>query len=471
MTTSLNELVCAAIARSWKGETLDALKHFVSVPAKSPAFDANWQEHGYLKQVANDAAEFGRKHFPDALFEVLEEPGRTPCLFFDIPATKTESHQNILFYGHLDKQPETQGWSNGREPFKPVIEGHRLYGRGCADDGYSVYTAFTALAALDESGTGRPRALGIIETCEETGDVDLSYWLQKLAPRCGQVGLVLVLDSEAGDYNRLWVTTSFRGNVVVTANVEVLNHGVHSGSASGIVPETFMIMRELLNRFEDSATGEILDPAFHAEIPTSRLLQLRKTADILRDEYKTNFPWVKGVCARFDSTEENMIAQCWKPQLAVIGVDGLPNVADAGNVMRASTALRLSIRIPPHVNPERALASLKKTLSENVPYNARVSFDKASIGRGWDAAPEQAWFAHSIDEASMALFGKPAAYIADGASIPILSVFEETFTGAQFFVTGVLGPNSNAHGPNEMLDLDYVEKLTCAVAHLVTKMP
>ena len=463
--------VDSLIRSMWRRQTLDALKTFVSLPCKSPAFDAQWEEHRYLHQAAHDAAHWGSQLFPNATFEVVETQGRTPCLFFDIPATNTNSDVSVLFYGHLDKQPETVGWEEGRSAFSPCVEENRLYGRGCADDGYSVYAALTAIHALDSASIARPRAVGIIETCEETGHDDLSYCLTSLASRCGHVSLRCGLDGSAGDYDRLWATTSFRGMVAATLCVEILENGVHSGTASGIVPDSFSLVRQLLDRFENSRTGEILDRAFHTIAPEARIEQLRHTAEVLKDNYKSNFPWVDGAHSRHENTFDNLLAQTWKPQLAVIGAQGLPSLQDAGNVLRPYTALKLSVRVPAHVDAQAALTSMEHTLTQAPPCGSRVKLFDCVASDGWDAKPEQRWFALALEEASIELFGKSAAYIADGASIPILNHFEDVFPSAQFLITGVLGPNSNAHGPNEMLRLDYVEKLTQAIARIVSRVP
>ncbi len=466
-----NTVLSDLIEHHWKDDTLDALIDFVRLPAKSPAFDAEWEAHGFLKAACQKAALWGQKRFPQAKFEVLEAPGRTPCLFFDIPAQGEASQEAAFFYGHLDKQPEATGWTKDRAPFKPVIEDGRLYGRGCADDGYSVYAALTAVKALEEAKLPHPRCCGLIETREESGSEDLPHWLAAVAPRCGKVGLVTVLDSAAGDYERLWITASFRGVVAATMRVKVLRHGMHSGTASGIAPESFMIARELLSRVENCATGEISDPAFNCQIPADRLAQLEAAAQLLADKVTDDFPWAGGTQPRFASVTKNLLAQTWMPQLAVIGAEGLPSLQEAGNVLRPETALRLSIRIPPCVNPEEALQSLKDRLTENVPYGAEVTIENTQASSGWNAPAEAPWFKQAVDEIGRSVFGAPTAYIAEGGSIPILNLFADTFSGAQMCVTGVLGPASNAHGPDEMLDLGYTAKLTTAVAELLRAMP
>ena len=466
-----NSVLETLIERHWEDDTLDALIDFVRLPAKSPAFDADWEMHGFLKAACQKAALWGEKRFPDGKFEVLEAPGKTPCLFFDIPALGNASKQTAFFYGHLDKQPEAAGWTKNRAPFKPVIEDGRLYGRGCADDGYSVYAALTAVKALEEAGLEHPRCCGLIETREESSSEDLPYWLAAVAPRCGKVGLVTVLDSAAGDYERLWITASFRGVVAATLRVKVLNHGVHSGSGSGIVPDSFMIARELLSRVEKSTTGEISDPAFNCDVPPERNTQLKAVAKLLAKTIISDFPWVGTTQPRYKTIARNLLARTWKPQLAVIGAEGLPSIAEAGNVLRAETALRLSIRIPPCVDPEKALASLTEKLTENVPFDATVSIEKTQASAGWNAPAETDWFKKAVADVGHRVFGAPSAFIAEGGSIPILNLFTDSFPAAQMFVTGVLGPASNAHGPDEMLNLPYVAKLTAAVADIVRAMP
>ena len=122
---------------------------------------------------------------------------------------------------------------------------------------------FTAIESLDAQQLPRPRCVGLIETCEESGSFDLPAYLEVLQPRMGQVSLVVCLDSGAGNYDQLWLTTSLRGNITGVLKVEILSEGVHSGDASGLVPSSFRIMRQVLDRLEDSKTGRLLPESFH----------------------------------------------------------------------------------------------------------------------------------------------------------------------------------------------------------------
>ncbi len=451
----------------WSGETLDELCEFVRLPAKSVGFDPEWEKNGYLLEACRRAAQWGKKLFPQAVFEVLSEPGKSPALYFDIAGTNEAVSSSVFFYGHFDKQPEGQGWSCGRKAFEPSLEGDKLYGRGAADDGYNFYAAMTALTAIDRSQTPRPRAVGLFETAEECDSVDFEYWLTKCAGRIGRVSLAVVLDSTCCDYERLWSTVSFRGAVLFTLNVKVLEHGVHSGTASGIVPDSFTIARALLERIEKAQTGEIAAPALNAEIPQERIAQMRQCAQILGDRVAQEFPWAGGTHARSADVFELLVMRGWKPQMAVTGAEGLPALKDAGNVLRSGTRIKCSIRIPPTVDPQATLDWVRSELTRDPIFGCEVTLDPVSAGRGWNAPAQKPWFAQAFDAASRELCGAPAAYCCDGASIPILTLMQDVLGDAQFLVTGVLGPESNAHGPDEMLRLDYARKLTCAVARVI----
>lgn len=470
------------IDRQWDADLVPRLVEYVKVPAKSPAFDASWRAHGYLRQVIDDAAAWCRAQ-PNAgmTVEVVAIEGRTPCLFFDVPATGGRGNERtVLFYGHLDKQPEMTGWRAGLAPWQPVIEGDLLYGRGAADDGYAVYAALTAIAALDAQRVPRPRCVGLIETCEESGSFDLPAYLDLLAPRLGDVALVVGLDSGCGNYEQLWVTTSLRGLAGGVLTVEVLTEGVHSGNASGIVPSSLRIARQLLDRVDDPATGRVLAPEFHAEIPEERMQQARAAAAILGEQVWKQFPWVS--CAHGGDADahaqptttdpfEAILNRTWRPALSVTGAAGLPGIESAGNVLRPMTAFKLSLRLPPTVDAARATSALKTLLESDPPYRARVTFAAEVGATGWNAPPTAPWLAHAADAASRSAFGRDAAWMGEGGTIPFMSMLGAKFPHAQFLITGVLGPKSNAHGPNEFLHIAFAKKLTAAVAQIVAAVP
>jgi acetylornithine deacetylase/succinyl-diaminopimelate desuccinylase-like protein len=476
--------ISATLARRFDEDIIPQLIDYVAVPAKSPAFDASWEAHGHLGQVVRSALQWSQGQLallPGLKLEIIALPGKTPCLFFDLPASPgLGEEKTVLFYGHLDKQPEMSGWRPDLGPWKPVLEGEKLFGRGAADDGYALYAALAILSALDQQAIARPRCVGLIETGEESGSPDLPDYLALLLPRLGAVQLVIGLDSGCANYEQLWVTSSLRGLVGGTLTVEILNEGVHSGMASGLVPSSFRIARQLLNRLDDVNTGQVLIPELQAAIPHDRLLQAEQAGAILGDTVWTQFPWVgcshgEGGHAHAMPTTTNpvegILNRTWRAALSVTGAAGFPQIDSAGNVLRPSTSLKLSMRLPPTVDGERAAAAMKRVLEENSPYHAKVSFSGAHGATGWNAPVTAKWLQRSLEQASLAVFQKPVAYIGEGGTIPFMGMLGEKFPEAQFLITGVLGPHSNAHGPNEFLHIPYVKKLSAAVAAVVATLP
>ncbi len=487
-----SQAVGALVDERWRTSIVPELQRYIAVPAKSPAFDPAWADHGYLDAVLRQAADWVQaQRIPGLQLEILrlqqaDGQPRTPVLFFEIPASAGRdgspapaSGETVLMYGHLDKQPEFNGWRSDLGPWTPKIVDDRLYGRGGADDGYAVYASITAVQALKAQGAAHPRIVGLIETCEESGSHDLLPYVDALKSRLGQVGLVICLDSGAGNYDQLWLTTSLRGVASGVLKVEVLTEGIHSGDASGLVPSSFRIMRQLFDRLEDSASGELLPRAFHAEIPPLRLEQARATAAILGPEVYRRFPWAHHDCggatlfALPTTTDpvEALLRRTWRPTLSVTGADGFPALANAGNVLRPWSAFKLSLRLPPTVDAAQAVQQLKTLLEDNAPYQAKVTFEPEGAATGWDAPATRPWFEQALQAASQAHYGAPCATIGQGGTIPLMNLLSQGFPKAQMMVCGVLGPQSNAHGPNEFLHLPYAQRLTAAVAEVIARMP
>ena len=471
------------VDQAWSQTIVPALQRYIEVPAKSPLFDPQWAEHGHLETVLRMAADWVQaQKVPGLTLEIVRLPGRTPVLMFEVPAThaaNAHSGQTVLMYGHMDKQPEFSGWRADLGPWTPKIEDGRLYGRGGADDGYAVFASIAALQALKAQGVAHPRIVGLIETSEESGSRDLLPYVDALRPRLGDVGLVVCLDSGAGNYDQLWLTSSLRGMISGTLRVQVLTEGVHSGDASGLVPSSFRIMRMVLDRLEDSASGRLLPEAFHCEVPPVRVAQARATAAVLGEQVWRRFPWAHADCGGASTPVlptttdpvEALIQRTWKPTLSVTGAEGLPPLQDAGNVLRPFTAFKLSLRLPPLVDAAQAVQSLKTLLEDNAPYQARVTFEAASAATGWNAPDTADWFAGALEQASLAHFGASVGHIGQGGTIPLMNMLSQGFPTAQMMVCGVLGPRSNAHGPNEFLHLPYAQRLTAAVAEVIARMP
>jgi len=482
MNAPVSHELLGHVSQAWDSDIVSQLSDYIAIPAKSPAFDADWAKHGHIDQVVQRAADWVLAQKVAGLtLEVIRLPGRTPVLFFEVPATRPSNAQSetVLMYGHLDKQPEFSGWRNDLGPWTPKFEDGKLYGRGGADDGYAIYASIAAIQALKAQNTPHPRIVGLIETCEESGSYDLLPYVDALRTRLGNVGLVMCLDSGAGNYDQLWLTTSLRGMASGVLKVEVLSEGVHSGDASGVVPSSFRIMRQVLDRLEDSATGRLLPAQFHVEVPADHLRQAQATAALLGDELYKRFPWAHHDCGgatlvTLPMTQDPLQAllqRTWAPTLSVTGAEGLPAFKDAGNVLRPSTAFKLSLRLPPLVDAAQAVQDLKTLLEDNAPYQAKVTFHAEGSANGWNAPTSAPWFEQALDAASLAHFGAPCATIGQGGTIPLMNMLSQGFPKAQMMVCGVLGPKSNAHGPNEFLHVPFAKKLTAAVAHVIAAMP
>jgi acetylornithine deacetylase/succinyl-diaminopimelate desuccinylase-like protein len=468
------------VTRQWDGDIVRQLTDYIAIPAKSPGFDPQWAEHGFIETVLRNAAQWVEAQKVEGLkLEIVRLPGRTPVLFFEVPATKAGATETILMYGHLDKQPEFTGWRSDLGPWTPKYEDGKLYGRGGADDGYAVYASIAAIQALKAQGKPHARIVGLVETCEESGSYDLLPYVDALHPRLGQVGLVICLDSGAGNYDQLWLTTSLRGLAGGTLKVQILDEGVHSGDASGLVPSSFRIMRQVLDRLEDSKTGRLLPDSFYCEIPAERVEQAKATAAILGEEVYKRFPWAHWDCngsttfALPTTTDplQALINRTWLPTLSVTGAEGLPALQDAGNVLRPYTAFKLSLRLPPLVDAAQAVQELKTLLEDNAPYQAKVTFEGNGAASGWNAPATTPWFEQALNAASLAHFGAPVGYIGQGGTIPLMNMLSAGFPQAQMMVCGVLGPRSNAHGPNEFLHVPYAKRLTASVAEVMARMP
>lgn len=464
--------ISAHVDAVWADDVLPSLMDYIRIPCVSVQFDPDWKANGYLDQaVEHVRAWCAARDIVGLTVDVFELPGRTPLILCEIPAFLPEQHSappgdTVLLYGHCDKQPEMTGWRDDLGPWKPVLENGRLYGRGGADDGYAAYAALLAIESAQRAGLPHARCIVLIEASEESGSPDLPVYIEELAERIGEPSLVICLDGGCLDDRHLWVATSLRGLAAGILRVEVLREGVHSGEASGVVPSTFRIIRQLLDRIEDAETGRVLLPRLHVDIPPDRRAQIEETASEFH--IGDHFPWVHDDVQPMETDPvEQLLAQTWRPTVSYVGAHGLPDVARAGNVLRPHTSLKVSVRLPPTCDPEVALAEVTEALTSDPPYGAKVEFLEAHAGPGWNAPEFAPWLDAALTEASIHAFGEPHRAFGEGGSIPFMGMLGERFPAAQFVVTGALGPGSNAHGPNEFLDVPTARKVTACVSHLL----
>ena len=460
-----HERATALIDATWDDSIIPSLCDYVRIPNKSPLFDPDWAQKGHMDAAVSLMEQWCLQQPVSGMtVDVVRLEGRTPILLVEVDGQGSDP---VLLYGHLDKQPEFSGWADGLSPWEPVIRDGKLYGRGGADDGYAVYSCLTAIRALQEQGLPHARCVILIEACEESGSFDLPHYVEQLEERIGTPSLVICLDAECGNYDQLWCTTSLRGNLTGTLRVDVLQEGVHSGGASGIAPSSFRIARALLSRLEDELSGHILLEELHADIPEARIRQAEAAAGVLGDTVHTRFRWAGSTRPVASDPTELLLNNTWRPTLCVTGAGGLPALMDAGNTLRPRTELKLSLRLSPTTDAAQAAQVVRDTLERDPPHGAAVSFDVEQSLGGWNAPPLAAWLEQSMQTASRNFFGADAMYMGTGGSIPFIGMLGEKFPDAQFLATGVLGPRSNAHGPNEFLHIATGKKLTGCVARVL----
>jgi acetylornithine deacetylase/succinyl-diaminopimelate desuccinylase-like protein len=464
VATTLAERIDAG----WRDDALPTLTTYITVPNVSKTFDADWEASGHMETAVALIRDWcAGRPIAGLTVDVHRLPGLTPLIVCEVaPTDPALAARTVLLYGHLDKQPEMTGWRDGLGPWTPVIEDDRLYGRGGADDGYAAFAAMLAIEAAQAEGIPHARLLVLVEASEESGSPDLPAHIEALADRIGSPELVVCLDSGCLDDERLWVTTSLRGIISSDLTVEVLDAGAHSGQASGVVPSSFRIVRQLLDRIEDSANGRVLVPELHVDIPDNRLQEVARTVDAIPFRPADEFPFAGSTRPMTDDPVEQFLAVSWRPTVSYIAADGFPPFDRAGNVLRPSTTLTLSFRLPPTCDHTAALAAIERTLVADPPNGAIVRFEGESAP-GWNAPAFAPWLTAALDDASTAAFGQPARTFGEGGSIPFMGMLGKRFPAAQFVVTGALVPGSNAHGPNEFLHLPTARRVTECIARLL----
>ena len=457
------------IEKLWNEKVKQTLDDYMSIPNVSPAFDANWKENGYIDKVIFLFEKFANENAPrNSMVKVQQLEGKTPLLVVDVPARNYNGGDVVLIYGHSDKQPPMKNWRDGIEPFAPTYIGDRLFGRGGADDGYAIFSSLLAINYLDENEIDHARIVLIIEASEESGSTDLPAHLEALdssleAP-LGDVSLVVCLDSGCLDYEHLWITQSLRGLLQVNFEVKVLEQGTHSGGAGGIVPSAFHVFRKVLDRIAEPGSGEILLPDLFSPIPDHVLNGAKSTAEILGSVQAHGLPFSNGVLPIYEKVEDQLVANTFKPALEIIGIEGIPDLENAGNVLRDKIKVALSFRLPPDVDPMVAASAVKSELVSDPPFGAQIRIEIDSLASGWAAPKLSEWIQKSFEQSSKVYFGRDYQVMGEGGTIPFMAMLGEKYPKAQFMVTGVLGPESNAHGPNEFLDLPTTFRVTGSVA-------
>ena len=455
--------------RIWEESILPSLSEFIEIHALSPMFEPNWDELGELQATLDLFCSWlDNQGLQGMSYNVHRIANHSPVLLVTIEGTGSGE---VLFYSHLDKQPSRPHlWSEGLHPLKAVRREPFLYGRGSVDDGYGGYLCVTAIRLLQEAGIPHPKATFLIETCEESGSYDLPPYLDELTEDLGNPDLVVVLDSGGPSYEHIWVTEALRGLVAGNLSVRVSHEGVHSGMSGGAIPSSFRIQRMLLDRIENSQTGEVLIPEMHVDISDNIMQQATALAEVLGDELWSSLPTVETLESQSKDASEMLLDINWRPALSVIGADGIPSVQSAGNVLRTNTDLKISFRIPPGVNAEEVQDVVKQILEENPPYGAEVTYNPTEPADGFHAPPLHEGIASALESTSLHLTGKPPMSTWIGGTIPFMAMIQNKYPNACFLCTGSSGPGNNAHGPDEKLHIPHSKRVNVALAAAIAAL-
>ncbi|CAI2368334.1 unnamed protein product [Moneuplotes crassus] len=446
---------------------LDPISEFIKVPNLTPSFDPEFQTNGLIEQAIDNVKGYAESmDIPGLKFHVHNEEGRAPMALIEIPGN---GKKNIMVYGHLDKQPHMEGWTEGTGPTTPTIIGDKLYGRGSTDDGYVSFATLTAVKNILDQGQEIPRIVLVLEAEEESGSKDLVYLLEKCKDIIKTPDVCLCCDSGALDYKTLWLTSSLRGSMGMNVKVSIAKDAFHSGICGGAMPETFRIANNLLDRLEDPITKRM--EKFEVEIEDRFKEEAKNIVGLVGTDLYKDFKLLEGCRPiHHDNLEEMYLNINWRPALAVCGADGLPTLSKAGNVVRASTSLRLKIRLPPSLDAKEMCDEVVKTLSEDVPFGAKIEFDDVSSGSGWVMKDLKEETSKAIHESSEEFYEKKAGLYGIGGSIPFLKTLEGIYPETEILAMGVGGNDCNIHAPDETLDIPYMKKFIPTLSHILAKM-
>eukprot|EP00930_Biecheleria_cincta_P001434 TRINITY_DN102578_c0_g1_i1.p1 TRINITY_DN102578_c0_g1~~TRINITY_DN102578_c0_g1_i1.p1 ORF type:complete len:509 (+),score=102.59 TRINITY_DN102578_c0_g1_i1:153-1679(+) len=458
------------VEEEWNA-AMPVLQDFVRIPNLTPLRDADWETNGLLDKATDHVANWVKAQNLDrCTVEIFKDEGNSPFLFIEVGGTpgSPKAASTILMYGHLDKQPHGEGWDEDAGPTAAVIKDGKLFGRGAGDDGYAVFSCIIALKALQRQGVAHPRTVILAECSEESGSMHLSHYVQKLDGRIGTPSAVYCLDAGVEDYNRFWLNTSLRGALAATLEVSISSIAQHSGTAGGIVPDVHRIMRQLLARIEDVNTGRMLLPDFFTKIPVERQAEMKAASEALGyPQTSRKIPFLPGCHPVVDDAFQLYRANSWEPSMAVIGSEGIPGFASASPILATSHKIMLAVRLPPMVDPEIAAAAMKSVLERDPPCGAKVCVDFKFKVKGFHAGEVKPNLEKAMNQASEQIFGKPPGSFGCGGTIPLMNILQEMFPDASLIVSGILGPGSNEHGPNESMPIEYAKKFTACVSMIM----
>ena len=463
------------VQKEFDTNTLKGIEGFIRIPNVSPDYDSKWETNGLCEKAANFLCDYGKAlNIKGVHFEIIKDPGYTPFIFVEIEPSSPDIKKTIALYAHLDKMPplDEKLWTEGRLPYEPKIIKDYLYGRGAADDGYASFSILSTIKTIQDLKLPHGKIFCLFEMDEESSGDHILYYVKKLYEKIKGIDMLICSDCGCADYERFWLTASLRGIVCLNLKVEMLKEGIHSGDGGGVVPDTFRIMRILLNRIENQATGKMaeeLDPP----IPPESLKEAEESYKLIMEKKLPTIKFVENgkhqAANEKNPLLEAYLNRSWRSCMTITGCEGLPSIEKAGNVLRPDTTLKVSIRIPPHLNMDKAKEFVIKSFTENPPYNAKITISGFDLGEGVYLKPLSKELNKIIDDSSNAFFGKNALMLHDGGSIPFLAHFMKLFPKAEIIGTGAAGNNSNEHSPNEALNLTYTKQYLAALVYVISE--
>ncbi|HHU09522.1 MAG TPA: dipeptidase [Intrasporangiaceae bacterium] len=383
--------------------------------------------------------------------EIVREGGR-PAVIGHRPGPP--GAPTVMLYAHHDVQPTGDEADWDSPPFEPTLRDGRLYGRGAADDKAGI---MAHVAALRAHGDDLPVGVTVfVEGEEEIGSDSLPAILERHGEKLRADAIVLA-DSTNWAIGEPALTTTLRGMIRVVVTVSTLDHGIHSGMFGGAVPDALMALVRVLASLHDDAGNlavEGLNSGHAADLEFSEE-RLRQESGLL-DGVRT-------------IGSDSLLSRMWtKPSATIIGIDA-PSVETASNTLVPTARAKVSVRIAPDQDDERAFELVKDHLLANVPWGARVEVELEERGLGFAANAEG-----PIYEQARAAFtdawGVAPVDIGVGGSIPFVAAFAEQFPDAAILVTGVEDPDTRAHGANESLHLGEFERVCVAEAILLARL-
>jgi acetylornithine deacetylase/succinyl-diaminopimelate desuccinylase-like protein len=400
--------------------------------------------------------------------QLLEIDGAPPAVYADWLHAGAE-RPTVLLYAHHDVQPsgEESAWSS--PPFAPTERGGRLYGRGAADDKAGVMVHTAAIDAwLTTRGELPVNVKVVVEGEEETGSEHLAAFLEANRDRLDADVMVLT-DSVNWKVGVPAVTYLLRGLVDAEVTVRGLDHALHSGIYGGPVPDPVTGLVKLLASMTDEH-GAVVIPGFSDDVrqPTDAERGRLEALEFDEATFRREAGLLEGVELVGDPSA-SVLERLWmRPTAAIIGIDA-PGVAGSSNTLSPQASARVSLRLAPGQDPQRALTVLADWLETAAPWGLHVAVAPGAAGAPYAADPTGPAF-QAAERAFRAAYGADVVFAGIGGSIPFIEPFARAFGGSPALLTGVEDPDSRAHGIDESLHLEDWTRACLGEVYLLAEL-